>query len=277
MLKEALGEVLNEQERALLSSSFDVIGDIAIIKIPNELHAREKLISDNILARMKNVRTVLKQSSDVQGEFRIRELSFIGGKENYETIYKEAGCLFKVNVKEVYFSPRLSTERERIASQVKDGEYILNMFAGIGTFSIIIAKKKRVQIESVDINPIAIELARESLKLNKRLKGIVNPILSDASPYALSHQDQFDRILMPLPERSFEFLPAAFRAVKDQGIIHCYVHVPTSNFEDSNWIISELNSKQLGNIKKSDVIAWKRVREVGPRYIQAVADIKVHY
>ncbi len=276
MLKEALGQVLNDEERALLSSSFDVIGDIAIIKIPDELHSKENLISENILARMKNVRTVLKQSSDVKGEFRTRELCFIGGKENYDTIYKEAGCLFRVNVKNVYFSPRLSTERERIASRVKDGEHILNMFAGIGTFSIIIAKKKQVQIESVDINPIAIELAQESLGLNKKLKGKVNPILSDALPYSLSHQNQFDRILMPLPERSLEFLPAAFRAAKDQGMIHCYVHVPTSNFEDNNWIVSELNRAELRNLRKAEVIEWKRVREVGPRYIQAVADIKVY-
>jgi tRNA (guanine37-N1)-methyltransferase len=277
MLKEALGEVLSEQERALLSSSFDVIGDIAIIKIPEELRSREQLISNQILSRMKNVRTVLKQSSDVQGEFRTRELSFIGGKENYDTIYKEGGCLFRVNVRDVYFSPRLSTERERIASLVQNGERILNMFAGIGTFSIIIAKKKEVEIESVDINPIAIELARQSLTLNKKLKGHVNPVLSDALPYAFSHENHFDRILMPLPERSFEFLPAAFNAIKGGGTIHYYVHVPLHDFEDPEWIVSQINRPELKNIKgKVKVEEWKKVREVGPRYIQAVADINVH-
>lgn len=276
MLKDALSDLLDKEEIALLSSSFDVIGDIAIIKIPETLRSREELIANEILARMKNVHTVLKQSSDVKGEYRIRELVFVGGKENYETIYKEGGCLFKVNVREVYFSPRLSTERERIVSQVRDGEHIFNMFAGIGTFSILIAKKKDVEIESVDINPTAIELARESLKLNKRLKGKVNPILCDALQYALSHKEQFDRILMPLPERSVEYLPAAFESAKDQAIVHYYVHVPAADFEIEDWIVSHLSGIELKNKKKFEVQTWKRVREVGPRYIQAVADIKVY-
>jgi tRNA (guanine37-N1)-methyltransferase len=274
MLKEALRSVLNEKEIAILSSSFDVIGDIAIIRIPDELSSRKELIALQILKTMKNVRTVFKQSSDVQGEFRIRELEFVGGQEKYETIYKENGCLFKVNVKDVYFSPRLSTERERVACLVNDGEHILNMFAGVGTFSVIIAKNRECTIESVDMNPKAIELARESLVLNRRLRGIVNPILADAAGYATAHPKIFDRVIMPLPERSKDFLSPAFETSKEGGVIHYYVHVPENEFRDKNWIFE--NIKSVTFRKKFDLLNWKKVREVGPRYIQAVADIKVN-
>lgn len=273
MLKEALRNYLSEEEINTLSSAFDVIGDIAIIKIPEELSAKKKLIGDQILQRMKNVKTVLTQDSDVKGEYRTRELSFVSGEEKYETVYKESGLLFKVNVKTAYFSPRLSTERLRIRSLVTDGERIFNMFAGVGTFSMIIAKTKRSEIDSVDTNPEAIRLATETLKLNKRMQGTVKPILADAKEYAFQHEDVFDRILMPLPERSSEFLEAAiFSAKKKTGpTIHYYVHVPEEQFYDDKWIKDHLLGMNLP--RKFEISRWKRVREVGPRYIQAVADI----
>lgn len=276
MLKKALEGVLEKDEIELLSSAFDVIGDIAIIKIPDILSSKQELIGREILSRMKNVRTVLRQRSDVQGEFRTRDLSFVTGEEKYETICKESGCLFKVDVKEVYFSPRLSTERERIASLVREGEHIFNMFAGVGTFSLVIAKKKGgCVIESVDKNPRAIELAFESLKLNKKLKSRVNPVLADAAEYASQNKETFDRILMPLPERAREFLPAAFGSSRDGAIIHYYVHVPENDFKDDGWISKHLESITGKGNRKYEILKWKKVREVGPKFIQAVADIKI--
>ena len=273
MLKEALSDLFTKEEISFLSSAFDVIGDIAIIKIPEELENRESDIADQILLRMKNVRTVLKQASNVDGEFRTRGVKFIAGERKFETVYKESGCLFKVNVATVYFSPRLSTERERIASLVLDGEHIFNMFAGLGTFSIIAAKKKKCTVESVDKNPEAISYANESLNLNKKLKGTVNPILADAQEFARNHPLAFDRILMPLPEKSFEFLSTAFDSAKPDATIHYYTHVSQEYFEDDSWIERHLGEAHLG--RNYSVKNWKRVREVGPRFIQAVADIVV--
>ncbi len=272
MLKEALRGVLDAHEIYELSSSFDVIGDIAIIKIPEALESREELIGEQILDRMKNVTTVFRQLSDVQGEYRTRNLKLIAGEEKYETIYKESNCAFKVNVRSVYFSPRLSTERIRIASLVQKGELILNMFAGLGTFSYVIAKTKECVIDSVDKNPEAIRLAFESLKLNKRLKGTVRPVLADAQEFASQNLSVYDRVLMPLPERAPEFLETAIECAKKGASIHYYLHVPLIDFNNTGWINKHLESV-LGSKKDYRVMNWKRVREVGPRYIQAVADI----
>ncbi|MDG6922493.1 MAG: class I SAM-dependent methyltransferase family protein [Nitrososphaerota archaeon] len=275
MLKDALRGSLSEQEIAALSSSFDVIGDIAIVKIPPELKSKEKLISEHILAKMKSVKTVLKQDTPVGGEFRTRAVSFIGGEEKFETIYKESGLVFKVNVQTAYFSPRLSTERLRIRALVSDGEKIFNMFAGIGTFSLIIAKTKSCVVESVDKNTEAIRLAFDSLKLNKKLKGTVHPILADAKEFAFQHVGAFDRVLMPLPERVDEFLESAvLSARKDRrATIHYYCHVPEDKFRDIEWIGKHLEESNIG--RKYEITTWKRVREVGPRLIQAVADIEL--
>jgi tRNA (guanine37-N1)-methyltransferase len=273
MLKEALSNLLSKDEISELSSAFDVIGDIAIIKIPEQLRHREGAIAGQILLKMKNVHTVLKQSSNVEGEFRTRKVDFIAGEEKFETLYKESGCIFKVNVASIYFSPRLSTERERIAALANDGEHIFNMFAGLGTFSIIIAKKKNCVIESVDKNPEAIHYAIESLKLNRHLRGSVNPLLQDARAYSEEHPLSFDRVLMPLPERSFDFLDAAVGSTKPRGMIHYYTHVSQEDFQDEKWIGKHLDQK--GITREYSVKKWKRVREVGPRYIQAVADIEM--
>lgn len=272
-LKQTLSEVLSLDELALLYSSFDVIGDIAVIKIPKELESKQQTIANAIIANMKNVRTVLKQSSDVQGEFRIRDLSYVSGEKKFVTVYKESGCFFRVDVNRVFFSPRLSTERERIASLVHDGEHVLNMFAGLGTFSIVIAKRKECIVDSVDKNPEAIELANESISLNKRLKGNVIPIVADGGEYARRHKDAFDRILMPLPERSKDFLADAFYSGKKYSVIHYYVHVPERDFKDKQWILKHLEYLSLD--KEYQIMRWKKVREIGPRFIQAVADILV--
>ncbi|MGI0085819.1 MAG: class I SAM-dependent methyltransferase, partial [Nitrososphaerales archaeon] len=160
MLKKALSHLLTGKEISLLCSAFDVIGDIAIIKVPKELAGKEEIIAAQILSRMKNVVTVLNQVSNVEGEFRTRGLKFVAGEKKFETIHKESGCLFKVNVETVYFSPRLSTERERISELIGDGERVFNMFAGVGTFSIIAAKRKKCVVESVDMNPEAIRCAK---------------------------------------------------------------------------------------------------------------------
>ena len=274
-LKEALREHLSDLEIASLSSSFDVIGEIAIIKIIPELSSKEKIIGEEILGKMKSVKTVLKQESNVKGEYRIRQVTFIAGEEKYETLYKESSLLFKVNVCTAYFSPRLSTERLRIRSLVSDGEHIFNMFAGIGTFSLIIAKTKECEVESVDINPEAIRLGLESLKLNKKMRGIVRLVLDDAKDFALQHKGEFDRILMPLPERSSEFLSSAMISAKEKPgpTIHYYVHVSEENFYNESWIANHLGEMDLP--RKYKVTKWKKVREVGPRFIQAVADISL--
>ena len=273
MLKDALRGHLNDDEISSLSSSFDVIGDIVIIKIPHELLSKERLIGEEILRKMKNVKTVMKQDSDVKGEYRTREVSLIAGEEKYETLYKESGLRFRVNVKTAYFSPRLSTERLRIRMLVNEGEHIFNMFAGLGTFSFVIAKSVRCEVDSVDINPEAIRLARDSLRLNKKLKGVVNPILADARDFAKSHYGIYDRILMPLPERASEFLTSAVDSAKPGAMIDYYVHVSEDDYYNENWIQCHL---KLMNLQKNYKVAnWRKVREVGPRYIQAVADIRL--
>src|SRR5659263_193684 len=117
--------------------AYELIGDIAII----DQHEENVLDIANVLLQHKNIRTVFQATSAVSGEFRTRELLFIAGEKKIETLYRENGCRYLLDVSSVYFTPRLSTERMRIAGQVTDQEKIVDMFAGIGPFSILIAKR----------------------------------------------------------------------------------------------------------------------------------------
>src|SRR3989338_3820024 len=167
MLKKALENILTTQESKELISSFDQIGDIIIVRIPDSLLSKKKLIGETLLKQVKIAKSIFYQASAVEGDFRTRNLEILAGDNKTETEYKEFGCKFTVDVENAFFSPRLSTERERIANLVRDGETVVNMFAGVGMFSVMIAKKKKCTVYSIDINPIAAKLCEKNIKSNK--------------------------------------------------------------------------------------------------------------
>lgn len=273
MLKEVLYGVLSDDEVNEVYSAFDIIGDIAVIKIPDILRAKKQTIADAILTNIKNVKTVLMQSSPVQGDFRVRDVEYVAGENKTETIYKEHNCRFKVDVRKVYFSPRLSTERARIAELVNDGEVIVNMFAGICTFSIIIAKKHQCKIYSIDVNPDAYSLCVENVRMNKVDERII-PMLGDAGEIIERElKEKADRVLMPLPEKAKEYLRFAVMACKNRGVIHYFTHIHADSKKES----LELCSKELIDVMnvKYELLASRVVRDVGPRFYQVVADVKV--
>ena len=233
MLKKALENILSPSESEELFSSFDQIGEIIILRIPDSLKSKKKIIGEALLDQVKTTRSVFYQSSPVEGEFRTRNLEILAGEDNTETEYKESGCRFLVDVEKAFFSPRLSTERERIANLTHDGEIIINMFGGIGMFSILAAKISKCTIYNIDINPNASLLCEKNIELNK-LKGKVISLNGDSVKIIQDKlQNSADRVLMLLPERSDEFLETAILATKNNGIIHYYSHIHADKKQDA--------------------------------------------
>jgi len=273
MLKRSLENILTSQESQELISSFDQIGDIIIVRIPDSLLTKKKLIGETLLNEVKIAKSVFYQASAVEGDFRTRNLEILAGEDKTETEYKEFGCRFTVDVENAFFSPRLSTERERIANLVQDGETVVNMFAGVGMFSIMIAKKKRCTVYSIDINPIASKLCEKNIISNK-LAGNVISINGDASQVIQEQlENKSDRTLMLLPERSDEFLKSAISATKSGGIIHYYSHIHADKKSNAGKL-SEEHYLQVTPVK-SEILGSKIVRAVGPRYYQTVVDVKI--
>jgi tRNA (guanine37-N1)-methyltransferase len=274
MLKKALENILTIDEIKQLYGSFDVVGDIAIIKIPSSLLDKKFIIAKAIMDNINSVKTVLRQVTPISGDYRTKELEHVLGEKKTLTLYKEYGCIFKVDLAKVYFSPRLSTERIRIAKSVKNGEVVVNMFAGVGSFSILIAKHQPNSIVySIDINPDAYDLMLENIKLNKVSDRVI-PFLGDARVIIEnSLKGIADRVLMPLPEKAIDYIDAALSALKSKGIIHYYTHVHA--FKDEDLVEkakSEVNKRLKLNYK---ILKARIVREVGPRWYQLVLDLLI--
>lgn len=276
MLKELLQERLDRTELEKLSSSFDIIGTIAIIKIPESLTSKRKLIADALIEEIRPVKSVFCQVSAIEGDYRLRKLELISGENSPITVYKEHGCTFKVDVINTYFSPRLSTERLRIAKLTEPNEVIVNMFGGVGTFSIIISRyNKSAKVYSIDSNPIAIDMCRQNIEMNK-LTGNVFPVLGDAEQEIHKGLKGIaKRVLMPLPEKAKDFVDAAVSSLENgTGMIHYFCHVGANNKKAAvqNGIMdtSESFSKFDHTIRNVRV-----VREVGPRFYQIVSDVMV--
>lgn len=272
MLKRTLEGLLGSECKDLISA-FDQIGGIIIVRIPDSLLPKKELIGRTLLSQVKTARSVFCQSSAVSGDHRTRDLEIIAGENTTETTYRESGCRFDVDVRNAFFSPRLSTERDRIAGLVQDGETVLNMFAGVGMFSIIAAKKKACRIYSIDINPLASDLCKRNVKLNK-LAGSVIPMCGDARRIVMSGlTDASDRTLMLLPERSDEFLDVAIHGTRDGGTVHYYSHIHADRKSEAG-SMSEEHLKQA-TCTKIEILHSRIVRPVGPRYYQTVVDARI--
>ncbi|MFP3985368.1 MAG: class I SAM-dependent methyltransferase [Candidatus Bathyarchaeia archaeon] len=277
-LRAFLRKELLPEELSLLSKSYDIIGDIAVIRIPESLLIHGKAIAEALMAQHKHVKAVWRQSSPVSGNFRLRELEWVAGERKTETIHKEHGCLFKVDIKECYFSPRLGFERMRVAKLVGENDVVVNMFAGVGCYSIVIAKHSKVaQIYSVDINPVAVKYMHENVLLNKVVDK-VSPLEGDAGTIIEQRlKNTANRVLMPLPEKAYEYLDSALSATKPQeGWIHYYDFEHAGKEEDP---IEKVKAKIMEKLQQQKVdfqLALGRiVRQTGPNWYQIAIDVKV--
>lgn len=276
MLKEVLASYLTQSELDKIFSAFDVIGDIVIIKIPHGLMSKKDKIGEAILGNVKPAKSVFIQTSAIKGEYRVRKLEFLAGEDRTETEYKEHGCRFRVDVVKAYFSPRLSTERLRVANLVRDNEVITNMFGGVGTYSVVMAKKnKTCKVYNIDSNPVADELCRINVKLNRVENNVVS-ILGDAREVIDKQIDgKSNRVLMPLPEKAKEFVSPAIKALKEgKGIIHYFAHIRASN-RKLGLHEGEKDTEDAFKNYRYRILHTRIIREVGPRFYQIVSDVYI--
>ncbi|MGD8505365.1 MAG: class I SAM-dependent methyltransferase family protein [Candidatus Bathyarchaeota archaeon] len=277
-MKIILRDKLNPEELRALYKSYDIVGDIAVIRVHEILKPKVPLIAEAIMKTHKRVRTVLLQSGPVLGVFRLRKLQWGAGEKKTETVHKEFGCLFKVDLKQAYFSPRLSYERMRIAELARPNEIGVNLFAGVGCFSIVMAKFSKIaKIYSIDINPVAVQYMRENVIINKVTRHVI-PILGDAKEVAERQlRNVADRVLMPLPEKAYEYLDQALIALKPSGgHIHYYAFEHAAKNEDPVEKAKVKVSEKLWKLKTEFDIPFGRiVRATGPNWYQVVADIRI--
>lgn len=265
---ELLEDELTCDEIENLKTAFDTIGDIVILEIPDNLYDKRQLIGEAAHKFTKRKAIYMKKSA-IKGTIRIRDLEFLAGVDDSVTIHKEHGIRLKLDVREVYFSPRLATERKRVMESVRDGEKILDMFCGIGPFPIVIARNKDVEITAVDINDTAIDYLEENIELNK-LKGTIKPCCGDVREVAKSFNCTFDRIIMNLPGLAYTFLDVAVDLINEGGIINYYEF--SDGYEQG---IKRLESACESAGKKVEIINCRKVKSISPDEWHVAIDGKI--
>ncbi len=275
-LAEVLENVIAPHLLASLPHALDVVGDIAIIEIPSELKSHEAEVGEAILKTHRNVRTVLAKAGAVSGTYRLRDFTVIAGEPRTQTIHREFGCQYMVDVAKAYFSPRLSHEHQRVASLVQKGETVVDLFAGVGPFSVLIARSQDdVRVFALDINPDAFALLKKNILLN-RVQSRVTPLLGDARQIVHDRLPGVaDRVIMNLPESASEFVDVACEAVKPAGgVIYFYGFVRQPDSVDSMKIRFSESVERAGR-KVDHVLCTRTVRETAPYQSQVVLDAHI--
>ncbi len=244
--------------------SFEVVGDIAIVEDTDA-----ERVASALMATSKSIKAVIAPISDVEGEFRTRRFRVVAGEARTVTIHKEHGLRYRVDLERAYFTPHLSTERLRVASLVQPGEVVLDMFAGVGPFSLLMAKRG-ARVIAMDKNPVAVQLLRENARLN-RVENI-EILEGDASILAPRFEGRADHVVMNLPHSASQFLVPAMRAARSGGMIHYYAIAPEAELY-RDWALIEKAAEQQG--ASVEVVYRGIVRSYAPRRHNVVIDFRV--
>jgi tRNA (guanine37-N1)-methyltransferase len=260
------------------SIRFDAIGSkektVAIIEVPVNLVGHEEEIALQLMNDNRRVKSVLQKLGEREGVERLRKYRLLAGDSDTEVTHREHGYVLKVDPQKVYFSERESTERQRIADQVKEGETVLVMFSGVAPYAIAIAKKKNVKkIVAVEINRAGTDYARTNITLNK-LNDKILAIEGDVRTACEPWYEEFDRVIMPLPKSSEDFLDIAVKCLKAVG---GYIHFYSWGREPAVFEDAELAVKErMAEFEKNYEIVGRRiVLPYGPHTSKVCLDLKV--
>lgn len=272
-LKDILKDVLSEKEQEFAPRAFDIVGDIAIIEIPDELKKKKKKIAEALKKTQPRIKTVCNKKGERSGDYRLSDLEVLTGKET-ETEHLEYGCKFKVDIRKAYFSVREATERQRIAKMIKSGENVLVMFSGVCPSPIIYAKAqpKINKVYGIELNPDAHEYAVENVRINQVQTKVI-PIVGDVRKVCPELGIGFDRVTMPLPKGAHGFLDVAFKCVKKNGIIHFYYY----DFEGALFdkALEYVHNAALKAKKKVKILGKRKVLPYGPRIWKICVEFRV--
>jgi len=274
MLMEELRGRLPERLLPLLPSGFQRVGHVIILSLRPELADHAELIGSVVMEKLPYARTVCRKVGPMVSPVKRPQLEVIAGEPRTETVHKEGGCLFKLDVAKLMFSKGNVRERARMAKVVRPGELVFDLFAGIGYFTIPMAKTGRpALIYAIDINPLAIHYLAENVRLNG-VRGLVVPVLGDCREVAEKMPGLADRVLMGFIPGTRAFLPAALTALKPEGGV---VHYHDVYHERELWWkpLEVLEGAAAGaGFRLAEVLHKGIVKSYAPRIYHVVVDAR---
>ena len=254
-------------------NSYDLLGSVAVVRFPLDFKKSEKKkFAEDLMKKQKVIKTVLEKQGKIKGRLRKISTNYIAGKKTKEVLYKENNCVFRFHIDKTYFSPRLSNERKEIADQIKKGEEVLIMFAGVAPLPIVIAKNSKAKkIISNEINREANKYAKLNIELNK-VKNRIELLPGDIKRVAEKIKKKFDVIAMPRPQLKDTFLKSAFKLSKKGTRIFYYDFCAKNEKEK---IVEKIKQEAKENKKKIKILKVKNAGEIAPYKIRIRVDLQV--
>jgi len=268
-LKEYLKDSFSEAELAYVSSGWQILGDIIIVSIPAMLEDKKIRIAEALLSMHPKCKSVVRDFG-IEGQFRQPKRELLLGSGT-ETIHKEHGCFFKQDVTKVMYSKGNLEERKRM-SRLGKGEVVVDMFAGIGYFSIPMAVHSRPRkIISIEINPESFAYLKENIRLN-RVEDIITPVCGDCSKF--TPEGTADRVLMGYVGTTHYYLEPAIKVLKNSGgILHYHETVPENLAKTRPQDRIKKAAESLG--KKVEILETRRIKKYSPGVLHVVVDARV--
>ncbi len=254
--------------------SCDIIGSIAIMKFNKEPKKEKLNLVRKLLKNQKNIKTTLEKVERVKGRLRTIKTKFLAGKRTLEAVHKENNCKFRLNVETCYFSPRLAEERKEIANKIKKEDKVLVMFSGVNPYGIVIAKKSRAKVTSIELGRECCKYAKENSKINKVenkvtvLQGDVKKVISRLKKL----KEKFSVIVMPRPNLKETFLKEAFSVARKGTIIYYYGFCKETDVEK---MIKEIKEESKKSRKKIKILKVKKAGDIAPYKYRYRVDFEV--
>ena len=246
--------------------SYERLGDIVILDEDDP--ERAEAVARAVVESSIPARTVVNRASPVEGELRIRRWDVLYG-EGTETVHREYGCAFALDIARVYFSPRLATERHRVVEQVESGERFLDMFAGVGPF-VIPAAKRGAECVGVDLNERAVEYLRENAERNG-VADRVTAIEGDVREVE-GYDDWAERLVMNLPHSAGEFLDTTVALAGEDCTLHYYdIQHEEDPFGPGERAIREAAGEEY----EAEVLERREVRSYAPHELNVCLDVRL--
>ncbi|MFX1418569.1 MAG: class I SAM-dependent methyltransferase family protein [Promethearchaeota archaeon] len=276
-LRESLKSILNEEELSHLPRGFQTLGNVIILKLNHKLFKKEHLIADAYLKLLPRIRSVYVNRGKIVGTYREPEkIEFIGGENNPIIEHKEHDVTYKFDITKIMFSKGNINERKYLASLVKAGEIIVDMFAGIGYFSLPIARHSSVgKIYSIELNPESYKFLVENININ-HLEDKIIPINGDCKVEVVKLSDsgiKANRVIMGVFPAPKEYIKEALTLVSDHGTI---IHYEGVNEKDKYLVLfkefSEIAKKGSFNC---ELKSYRLVKSYGPNLYHIVLDILI--
>ena len=249
--------------------SYERLGEVGLLDADEPVRARA--FADAVVESDVPCETVVNRASKVAGEYRVREWDVLYGSDT-ETVHREYGHEFLLDIADVYFSPRLATERHRVTEQVAAGDHVVDMFAGVGPFAVPMAARG-ADVLACDVNPRAIEYLRENAARNgvadriTALEGDVRETTADYDGWA-------DRVVMNLPHSADDFLDTAVRLAGDDCVLHLY----DIQHEDDPFGPGERAIRAAAEPAgyAVEVLTRREVRSYAPHELNVCLDVRIH-